>query len=141
MDNKYEFMAVFDPENTMVKEFEHWVILVRGEQATLGDCLFVVKRNIPTFSDMSHEESAELHVAIRWYEEKCRKLYGADKFNYVVAMMRDNFAHFHAFPRYSKQVSRHGIEWIDDRWPRVIQFTPSKCTTEINALIVEELKE
>lgn len=141
MKNKYDFMAAFNPENTLVKEFEHWVILVRGEQTTLGDCLFVIKRNIPTFSDMSAEESAELHIAIRWYEEKCRKLYGADKFNYVAAMMRDNFAHFHAFPRYSKPVVRHGIEWIDDRWPRVIQFLPSKCTLDINALIVEELRD
>ncbi len=141
MDNKFDFMAAFNPEKTLVKEFEHWVILVRGEQTTLGDCLFVVKRNIPTFSDMSAEEAAELQIAIRWYEDKCRKLYGAEKFNYVAAMMRDHFAHFHAFPRYSKSVVRHGIEWNDDRWPRVIQFDPSKCTPDINALIVEELRD
>jgi diadenosine tetraphosphate (Ap4A) HIT family hydrolase len=90
---------------------------------------------------MNSEESAELSCVMKWYEEKCRLLFGAEKFNYVAAMMRDNFVHFHAFPRYSKPVSRYGIEWKDDRWPRLLQFGPSVCEPKYYQLIKEDLKE
>lgn len=139
MDNK--FMEAFHPDETLVKDFQHWVVLVRENQLTLGNCYFVLKREIPFFGQMNSEESAELSCVMKWYEEKCRLLFGAEKFNYVAAMMRDNFVHFHAFPRYSKPVSRYGIEWKDDRWPRLLQFGPSVCEPTYYQLIKEDLKE
>lgn len=136
---KYEFMKAFSPEKTLVKEFDYWLILVRENQLTLGDCYFVLKREIHSFGEMKPEESKELSVAMKWYEDRCRFLYGADKFNYVAAMMRDDFVHFHAFPRYSKPVSRYGIEWRDERWPRLIQFGPSVCEPQYYQYIKDDL--
>lgn len=135
----YKFMEAFHPNETLVKEFKYWLILVRENQLTLGDCYFVLKREIASFSEMKSEEGAELSVVMEWYEDKCRSLYGADKFNYVAAMMKDNFVHFHAFPRYSKPVTRYGIEWIDERWPGLIKFGPSICEPEFYQYIKNDL--
>lgn len=139
--NNYEFMNVFNLEKNLIKEFEHWVILVREEQVTLGDCLVILKREIQSFGEMTQAEGAELGEVLRWYENKCRDLYGALKFNYITAMMRDNFVHFHAFPRYATVVNKYGIEWVDEKWPRVIQFGPSQCTPEVALMIATEMKE
>lgn len=141
MKNNFDFMKAFNPEANLVKEFEYWVILLREGQNTLGDCLFVLKREIETFGEMTPSESAELAFAIRWYEEKCKLLFGAVKFNYIAAMMRDNFAHFHAFPRYSNVVTRYDLEWVDTRWPRVIQFEPCSHSREVLDMIRDELRD
>lgn len=137
----FTFMEAFHPDSTLIKEFDYWVILVRENQLTLGDCYFVLKRQIPTFSETTAEEMAELSIAMKWYEDKCRTLYGAEKFNYIAAMMRDNFVHFHAFPRYSKPVERFGKEWIDERWPGLVRFGPSICSEEYYQLIRNDLMD
>ena len=33
-------------------------------------------------------------------------------------MMKDEFVHYHAIPRYSKVVNAYGREWIDEDWPK-----------------------
>ena len=137
----YEFMEAFHPNKTLIKEFEYWVVLLREGQVTLGDCLIVLKRDTPFFSDMTESESKELSSVLKWYEEKCRIVFGAIKFNYIAAMMRDNFVHFHAFPRYNDTVKKYGIEWKDEKWPRVIQFGESQCDSTIYAMIIKDLSD
>lgn len=140
MDSKYEFMKAFNPEENIIKEFNYWVVLVRVDQVTLGDCLIVLKSGKPTFGELDRDESAELQDVLGWYENKCRNLFGAVKFNYIAAMMRDNFAHFHAFPRYSNSIVRYGINWVDEMWPRVIQFTPHPTEKDILQRIKADLQ-
>lgn len=140
MKCNYEFMRAFNPDVNLVKEFEYWVVLLREGQNTLGDCLFVLKREAATFGEMTTSESAELSLAMRWYEEKCKLLFGAEKFNYIAAMMKDNFVHFHAFPRYSNPIQKYNEEWIDRRWPRVIQFEPCSHSRKILDMIRDDLR-
>ena len=137
----YSFMSAFHPTETLVKEFKYWLILVRENQLTLGDCYFVLKREIPSFSEMNEEEGAELSIVMNWYENKCRDLYGAEKFNYVAAMMRDNFVHFHAFPRYSKDVERFEVTWKDEFWPGLVKFGPSICDEKYYQMIKDDLSK
>lgn len=134
------FMKAFEPEKNMVKEFEKWVVLVRKDQVTLGDCIIVLKSGKESFADMDNDESMELHTVLKWYEGQCRRLYSAEKFNYIAAMMRDNFAHFHAFPRYSQSIEKYGKVWLDERWPRVIQFAPNAVDDEILKKIICDLQ-
>lgn len=135
----YNFMSAFHPNNTCIKEFNYWMILLREGQVTLGDCIIVLKREITTFGEMTMDESAEISSVLKWYEEKCRNVFGAEKFNYIAAMMRDNFVHFHAFPRYPNMVTRYGINWKDERWPRVIQFGESQCDASVYQMIIDDL--
>ncbi|MBP5407482.1 HIT family protein [bacterium] len=139
--SNYKFMDAFHPTKTLIKEFQHWVVLLREGQVTLGDCLIVLKRETPFLGDMTDLESQELSSVLKWYEKKCKTIFGAVKFNYIVAMMRDNFVHFHAFPRYSDTVNRYGIEWKDEKWPRVIQFGASQCDSSIYDMIINDLSD
>lgn len=41
-----EFMSKFKPETRCIKEFEHWIICIRGKQATLGDAVILLKEKL-----------------------------------------------------------------------------------------------
>lgn len=139
MYSKLKFMEAFNPNESTIREFDYWIVLIRKDQVTLGDCIFALKREIPSFGEMTYAESAELRTVLKWYEEKCKILYGAVKFNYIAAMMRDNFVHFHAFPRYAATVERYGLIWNDERWPRVIQFEQKEVNKDILQMIISDM--
>lgn len=117
-----DFMSKFKPETMCIKEFEYWIVCIREKQATLGDAVILLKREIPSVADMLPEEGAEFPKVIKWYEEVCTKKFGAIKFNYLIMMMRDYFVHYHAFPRYDKDVSLFNMGWKDNDWPGAINF-------------------
>lgn len=117
-----EFMSKFKPETRCIKEFKYWIICVRGKQRTLGDAVILLKRETPTIAGMLPEEAAEFPEVIKWYEDTCSRKFGAIKFNYIVMMMKDNFVHYHAFPRYDKEILMFGIEWKDEDWPGALNF-------------------
>lgn len=140
-----EFMKKFKPEENALKDFKHWIVVIREKQVTLGDAVIILKRNIPSMAEMAPEEAAELPIIAKWYEERIKSIYPAEKFNYVAAMMKDNFVHFHVFPRYSKNIMWYGINWADEEWPRVIKFKnveiPRDVLDEIKADIRENVTE
>lgn len=125
-----EFMKKFKPEELVLKEFNNWIIVLRQKQLTLGDAVILLKREIPNIADVSPEEFAEFPVAIAWYENKCRTLFGAEKFNYIAAMMKDNFVHFHAMPRYSEEKILNGMSWKDEMWPKPIALKDCETPTD-----------
>lgn len=118
-----EFMSKFKPDTRCIKEFKYWIICVRAKARTLGDSVILLKRETPTIAGMLPEEAAEFPEVIKWYEETCCKKFGAIKFNYIIMMMKDNFVHYHAFPRYDKDISMFGIQWKDEDWPGALKFT------------------
>jgi len=132
-----EFMKKFKPETNTIKEFNHWVVLLREKQVTLGASIIALKREIPSFSQMSAEEAAEFPDVIAWFEELNVSLFGAEKFNYVAAMMKDNFVHYHAFPRYGSVIVRYGVEWKDLNWPKVIEF----LEVQYDESVLESIKQ
>jgi diadenosine tetraphosphate (Ap4A) HIT family hydrolase len=114
--------AKFEPERRLVREFDHWLVVTRARQVTLGSSVFLAKRPIASMAEATAEELAELGQVTAWFEATTRRVFGAEKFNYVAAMMKDPYLHFHAFPRYSVAQERFGIVWKDSEWPRVVRF-------------------
>ena len=112
-EKNLQFMKKFRPEELCVKEFKYWIICVRQKQVTLGDVVILLKRETRNVSDMTIEEASEFPEVIKWYENICREKLGAIKFNYIIMMMHDPFVHYHAFPRYDKNVELFDIEWED----------------------------
>ena len=117
-----EFMSKFKPETRCIKEFKYWIICVKAKARTLGDAVILLKRETTSVANMTQEEAAEFPEVIRWYEETCNKKFGALKFNYLMMMMKDNFVHYHAFPRYDKEVEKFNSVWKDEDWPGSINF-------------------
>lgn len=107
------FMKKFRPKELKIKEFQYWMVCLRQKQVTLGDVVILLKREVSNVSDMVPEESVEFLEVIKWYEELCRKRLGAMKFNYIIMMMKDHFVHYHAFPRYDRNVTLFGTNWED----------------------------
>ena len=120
--NNLDFMSKFKPDIRCIKEFKYWIVCIREKQSTLGDAVIVLKREIPNVGDMLPEEGAEFTEVVKWYEDTCSKKFGAVKFNYIIMMMKDYFVHYHAFPRYDKDIDMFGIKWTDNDWPRAINF-------------------
>ena len=139
-----EHLNVFQPDKYLLKDFKHWVVLQRHKygQLTLGASILCLKRNVPSLADMTSEESAELQKVVAWFENKTKSLYGAEKFNYMALMMKDPFVHFHAFPRYSKVIERHGRQWHDQSWPVAVRVDlPVEVDDETLHKVLIEMKE
>lgn len=126
------FYDKFNPTQMTIKDFKYWTIVLRAKQQTLGDAVIILKNEHTFIGEGKAEEFAEFPYVVNWYENKCRNVFGAEKFNYLAAMMKDNFIHFHAFPRYSKAIEFCGKNWVDTDWPRPV--TPAGIAVEENEI-------
>ena len=113
-----EFAGRFNKPELVLKEFKHWVIIIRENVVTLGSCIIILKSGKPFLKDVSSEEMEEFSEACKWFEDKTKSLYGAEKWNYCAMMMKDEFVHFHAIPRYAKKINYYDKVWIDTDWPK-----------------------
>src|SRR5678816_1306234 len=90
---------------TLLREFEHWVVLLRPAQVTLGSLVLAAKSDATAFSDLPDEAFAEQAVAVRSIETALRSFCDYERINYLMLMMVDPNVHFHVLPRYSGAVS------------------------------------
>lgn len=135
------FYAKFKPDELTLKEFDSWIILLRQKQITLGSSIIILKREVGSLGDISPDEMSQLPEAISWYEKKCTRLFGAEKFNYYAAMMKDNFVHFHGFPRYSNPVTVCDIKWVDEFWPKPISLIDVPVNDELLTDLLAEFEK
>lgn len=116
------FMKKFDPEATCIKEFKYWIVCVRKRARTLGDAVILLKRQTDSVSNITKDEAIEYSEVIEWYEKTCADKFGATKFNYLMLMMKDNFVHYHAFPRYDKDIIKFDKVWKDEDYPVIVNL-------------------
>lgn len=135
------FYDKFKPDEYTIKEFEHWIIVLRPKQITLGDAVIILKHQVPSIGGALENEFAELPKVVAWYEEKCNCLFGAEKYNYIAAMMKDNFVHFHAIPRYSSSREFADITWNDEFWPKPVSLVDAKTDKHVLDLLLAKFKE
>ena len=112
-------MRKFGWPGTLVREFEHWVVLARPAQPTLGSLVLAAKSDATAFGDLPAEAHAELKQATAAIEAALSKAVGNAKLNYLMLMMVDPHVHFHVIPRYQGAREWNGREFVDVGWPRV----------------------
>jgi len=122
-----EFAGRLNIQKLYVKEFKHWIIVLKDNPTTLGHSVFLLKEERPDFAAVTKDEMAEFPEVCKWFEDRCRKIFSAERFNYQANMMRENFVHFNCFPRYSKEIIKYGKKWVDTDWPKI----PSGSKLEI----------
>jgi diadenosine tetraphosphate (Ap4A) HIT family hydrolase len=126
---------------TLVREFEHWVVLVRPAQVTLGSLVLAAKSDATAYSDLPDDAFAEQGLAVRSVEKALRAFCSYDRLNYLMLMMVDPNVHFHIIPRHSKPPSWDGVEFADAGWPgppqlkSAVELTPGQVK-----VMVEQLK-
>ena len=132
---------IFDEENNLIKEYEHWKLLVRNRNTTLGNCVAITKRHIERLSEITPEEMEEFTHLVKDVENALKKAFSYDKMNYIMAMMKDPHAHFHILPRYSSEREFAGLKWEDEGWPKTPPPKKPPVPEEVLNKVKEEIKK
>ena len=122
---------------TLIKEYEHWVVLLRPAQVTLGSLVLAAKSDATAYSALPSEAFAEQAIAVRAIEAALRRFTSYERINYLMLMMVDPNVHFHVIPRYSDARSWGGIELPDMGWPGPPRLDSSTTLTgqQVESLI------
>lgn len=110
-------MKKFGYPDTLVKEYAHWVVLLRPQQATLGALVLVCKDEADALSRISQGAFTELKSITFEIEDHLKHCFSYDKINYLLLMMVDRDVHFHVLPRYARSLVFNGNEFKDPGWP------------------------
>jgi len=102
---------------TLLHELEHWVVLLRPAQVTLGCLVLAAKSDATAYGDLPREAFTEQAAAVSFIETSLRQFTSYDRINYLMLMMVDPNVHFHVFPRYSGKRRWNRIEFPDVGWP------------------------
>jgi diadenosine tetraphosphate (Ap4A) HIT family hydrolase len=107
----------FGYPGSVIKEYVHWVVMIRPGQVTLCCTVIAAKSECTSLGDLTQDEGAELPKVIGDFERAVRRIAPASKFNYFALMMVDPNPHFHAIPRYAAEVHVAGRAFADVAFP------------------------
>src|SRR6187402_2869398 len=85
---------------TLIRDYRHWVVLLRPAQPTLGSLVLAAKSDATAFGALPAEAHAELATITAEIETALAAAIGYQKLNYLMLMMVDPHVHFHVIPRY-----------------------------------------
>jgi diadenosine tetraphosphate (Ap4A) HIT family hydrolase len=102
---------------TLIAEFDHWVILLRPAQPTLGSLVLAAKIDATAFGDLPVEAHTELKAVTAMIEASLARAVDYARINYLMLMMVDPHVHFHVIPRYDGTRSALGLTIADAGWP------------------------
>src|SRR6266566_8204819 len=108
----------FNYPDSLLREYENWVVLLRPEQVTAGSLILACKLEATKMSDVSQDAFSELSRITGEMEKVLQKVFAYDKINYLLLMMVDKHVHFHVLPRYADPREVFGVEFKDASWPR-----------------------
>ncbi|HKY90934.1 MAG TPA: HIT family protein [Nevskiaceae bacterium] len=107
----------FGDPATRIAQTDHWTVLLRPKQVTLGALVLVCREPVKAFADVSPEAYADLRGVVRQVERVLKELVAFERINYLMLMMVDPDVHFHVFPRYPSPRAFGGTEHADAGWP------------------------
>lgn len=110
-------MQKFGYPESLIKEFDHWVVLLRPQQTTLGALVLICKDQAEALSRISAGAFAELKLITSTLESALTSCFAYDKLNYLMLMMVDRDVHFHVLPRYAAPRSHGEMQFRDPGWP------------------------
>lgn len=101
----------------MVGQTEHWTVLLRPEQPTLGSLVLICREPVTAFGAVSTKAFTGLAAVVARIETMLGRFVQYEKINYLMLMMLDPDVHFHVIPRYQGSRSRAGLTVEDRGWP------------------------
>ncbi|HEV2567312.1 HIT family protein [Sphingomonas sp.] len=129
----------FGHPDTLVRDYTHWVVLLRPQQPTAGSLVLAAKSDATAFADLEPGAFAELAQAIADIETALTAAVSYTRINYLMLMMVDPHVHFHIIPRYNGERTLAGVTVPDKGWPKVPDLG-SAVTLEaeqVQALVAE----
>lgn len=110
-------IAKFGYPDTLIREFDHWVALLRPAQVTLGSLVLAAKSDATAYGGLPPEAFAEQGRIIALIEKALGDFSRYERINYLMLMMVDPNVHFHVVPRYEGSRRWDGLEFPDRGWP------------------------
>jgi diadenosine tetraphosphate (Ap4A) HIT family hydrolase len=114
-----ETIRKFGYPATLIADYEHWVVLLRPSQPTLGSLILAARSEATAFSQLAPEAFGELKQVVRAIETALAGAVSYARINYLMLMMVDPHVHFHVLPRYEGERSACGVTVRDAGWPKV----------------------
>ena len=115
----------FGYPNTLIKEYQHWVVLLRPLQVTVGSLVLACKEDAQSLGSISVAASTELQSVVADIENALASAFNFQNINYLALMMLDKEVHFHVLPRYDHAVKFNDLEFEDTSWPGPPDITSS----------------
>ena len=116
-------MLKFKYPDTLLKEYQHWVVLLRPNQPTIGSLILSCTSKAESMSELSINAFHELSAVTKEIEYNLKRAFQYDKINYMALMMVDKQVHFHVIPRYSEDRSFEDMVFTDKGWPSLPKLT------------------
>lgn len=132
-------IAKFGHPDTVIKEYEHWIVMFRLAQVTVGSMVIAAKSSATSLGELSPEIWAEFSTVSEEVESWLNKAFGARKFNYLALMMKDPNVHFHVIPRYDAPVFVNGHEFTDQDWPLKTELNETDMDVVTKDAIKQEI--
>jgi diadenosine tetraphosphate (Ap4A) HIT family hydrolase len=131
----------FGYPDAVVKELDHWAVLLRPAQPTLGSLVLVCRDAARSFGDISEAAAAELKQATSEIERVLAEAFDYQKINYLMLMMLDPDVHFHVLPRYDAERDYAGVRFVDATWPGPPDITAANpFPPEVKAKLIADLR-
>lgn len=112
-------IATFGYPETLLADYDHWVVMLRAQQVTLGAMVLACKAPATSFADIDQAAFAELKTVTVDLETVLAEVFEFEKINYLMLMMVDPHVHFHVIPRYSSPKTFADVAFADPGWPAV----------------------
>lgn len=112
----------FGYPRTLLKDFQHWCVLLRPTQITLAALVLGSKHAATSLGTLPPAAHAELHTCTSTIERALKIFRNHDKINYIALMMLDPHVHFHVLPRYSADQHFEATRFPDVGWPGIPDF-------------------
>jgi diadenosine tetraphosphate (Ap4A) HIT family hydrolase len=112
-----ETIEKFGYPATLIHEYQHWLVLLRPAQPTLGSLVLAARSDARAFAQLSPEAFAELARAVADIERVLGGAVAYQRINYLMLMMVDPHVHFHVIPRYQGTREHSGLVFEDKGWP------------------------
>jgi len=134
-------MKKFGAPGTLIRDYEHWTVLLRPGQVTLGSLVLICKEPATAFSMTSAAAFTEMGSIVGHIEGVLSRTFNYDKINYLMLMMVDPDVHFHVIPRYGEVRTSFGQAFFDHGWPGPPDLSSTNTTdTGLNNQILAALK-
>ena len=118
---------------SLIRQYDHWVVLLRPAQVTLGALVLAAKGDAQAYSALPPEAFTEQGRVVAHIEHALQSFCAFEKINYLMLMMVDREVHFHVIPRYSGTRSFEGADFPDHGWPGQPDLGQAVALSEIQA--------
>ena len=110
-------IAKFGYPATLLRDYQHWVLLLRPAQVTAGSLILAAKGEATAYGALPEAAFTEQKAVVAELEQLLKNRVSHEKINYLMLMMVDPHVHFHIFPRYQGERSFAGLVLTDHGWP------------------------